>query len=616
MVTATLQNPLTVLTEVRDNQGNYQILTPLPGTYDVAVGRPQSARHHAQPDVAGHEQRRRDNPQLRDESTPLAGTARINGRAWADTNGNGFPDLSETPLPQRPVTVRNSGGTVATAVTDAAGWINVPGLAPGTYWIDITAPDGYFPIQQTRQVLIPAGQVANAHASFLPGGSIGGQVTGSSGAGLGAVTLTLLPENVQTTSAADGSYSFSSLAGGARTLRLTPPPDYVTPDGIQERYVSAAINSAAVENWTLLRKGQLTVKAVQVSGGQALPVGGMFFELLQNGSVVGFASTDVSGQAFFGGLLPGTYVARPLAAAVLPDTLVAPATRSAVVTTDSAATLNFSFTLARSLSLHCLLPGTPPTGFGCLYEVRNSGGSLIDSGALPAANPATTLWNLNPATLEVRLIPDPAVAGQASWPTHSAVVVLDGSTHANVFYPYNPTNAQTISGYAFWDRCAPSGIRASTGTCNETGVGSNNGLTVTLQTAAGVPIAGTLTTHGTGYSTGYFVFPDVGIGDYRLVIDLPAGYTPTTATSFGLALDGIGAPEQRFFGYQLSQNRVLAGRVYADLNGSGQYDAAWDDPLPGFRSRSRHRPVRLSPRAPPPPMDHSPSTRSAAANTA
>ena len=395
------------------------------------------------------------------------------------------------------------------------------------------------------------------------------------------MTLTLLPENVQTTSAADGSYSFSGLAGGARTLRLTPPPDFITPDGIQERIVPAALNSAALENWTLLRKGLLTVKATQVSGGQALPVAGMFFELLQNGSVVGFASTDVSGQAVFGGLLPGTYSARPLAAAVLPGTLVYPATRSAIVTTDSAATLNFSFTLARSLSLHCRLPGTPPTGFGCLYEVRNSGGSLIDSGALTAANPATTLWNLNPATLEVRLIPDPALAGQASWPTHSAVVVLGDSTHANVYYPYNPTNAQTISGYAFWDRCAPAGIRANAGTCNETGVGSNNGLTVTLQTAAGVPITSTLTTNGTGYSAGYFAFPDVAIGDYRVAIDLPAGYTPTTATSYGLALDGIGAPEQLLFGYQLNQNRLLAGRVFADLNGNGQYDAAWDDPLPG-----------------------------------
>ena len=290
----------------------------------------------------------------------------------------------------------------------------------------------------------------------------------------------------------------------------------------------------------------------------------------------------MNGQAVFDGLAPGTYSARPLAAAVLPGTIVTPAQRTAIVTNDSAATLAFSFSLERSLSLFCRLPGTPPGGFACLYEVRNSGGSLIDSGALSAANPATTLWNLNPATLEVRLIPDPAVPGQASWPTHSQIVVLDSNTQANVYYPFNPANLQTVSGYAYHDSCAPLGTRANTEYCNETGAPSSNNLTVKLFDSAEAVIATTQTGPGSGLNSGYFAFPNLPIGSYRVAVDLPTGFSPTTATEYGMVLDGIASVEQVFFGYQLDQNRALYGRVYTDMNSNGQFDLDWDDPLPGI----------------------------------
>lgn len=590
VVTATLQNPLTTLTDVRDNQGNYQILTPQSGLYVVEAGRPFWHTTSPSPVPAAMSSDGGVTINFGMNLNPTAGTGRINGRSWADTNANGYPDPSESALPNLTITLRNSGGILNSSTTDATGWINLPSLAPGTYWVDIAAPPGYYPALQTRQVAVVTGQVVNAHAPFLAGGTISGQVSGQNGAGIGGVTLTLLPDNVQTMTTANGSYSFSGLSAGNRTLQIAPPANYVTPDNVNQRLVPVALNSGAVENWALANLGQVVVQAKQISSGQALPLNNMFFELWQNGSVMQFAATDVTGQAVFTGLAAGTYIVKPLPAAVLPGSLVMPAERTAVVTLNSASTLSFNFNLARSLSLHCRLPGTPPVGFACHYEIRNSGGSLIDSGFLPAANPSTTVWNLNPATLEVRLIPDTAVAGQESWPNHSQIVVLDDSTHADVYYPFNPTNPQTISGYAFWDRCTPFGVRANTNFCYETNVGSNNGFTVTLMTVAGTIITSTKTSDRGGYNygpvtipsleNGYFAFPAQPAGDYRVAIDLPVGFDPTTATEFGLSLDGIAALEPLYFGYQINQEQSVSGRVFIDLNNNGVYDTA-DDPLPG-----------------------------------
>ena len=507
VVTATLQNPPAVISDVRDNQGNYQIFTPQSGTYGVAVSK--SMWHATSPNPVTVAMSTAGGVTLNFGMNldPTAGTGRINGRAWVDSNGSGFPEPEEIPLSGLVVTLRNAGGIVSQSTTDATGWINLASLVPGAYWVDVTAPAGTYPSVQSRMVQVIDGLVANAHAPFLPGGSITGKVSGHNGLGIGGVTLTVLPENLQTTTANDGSYSFTGLIAGDRTLKITPPLNHVTLDGLNDRLVSVTLNNGVVENFSLLRKGRLTVRATQFNNGQVLPVYYMLFELLQNDIVLQLVMTDVNGQAVFDGLVPGTYSARPLNAAVLPGTLVTPAQRTAIVTYDSAATLSFSFTLARSLSLFCRLPGMLPGGFNCLYEVRNSNGNLIDSEALPAANPATTLWNLNPATLEVRLIPDPAVPGQASWPVHSQIVVLGDNTQANVYYPFNPTNLQTISGYAYHDHCAPLGTRANTGTCNETGAASNNNLTVTLFDSAEAVVATTDTGRAVGSTAAISHFP-------------------------------------------------------------------------------------------------------------
>ena len=387
----------------------------------------------------------------------------IYGRAWIDSNGSGYPEPNEAPLNGSTVRLLDAAGNeIATHITGSSWYYGSYAFritTPGEYRVQMDAPPGVFPASRSVTVNVADLRVVSAQLPFLAGGTIGGQVSNASGVGTGGATLTLQPGNLQRVTAADGSYSFSGLADGSYTLQLNPPTNTVTPDSVTQRFVPVTLNGSAVENWTLLKKGQLTIKAVQVVNGLPLPISFLFFEVLLNGSQVRLVNTNAQGEALVEGLAPGTYTVRPWdeIANIIPGLQLTPAERTAVVSNDSAATLSFTGTLSRSLNLYCQLAGAFGQGFACNYEVRTLSGSLIDFGNLPADQPATSNWNLNPATLEVRLIPDPDVPGQESWPTYSQIVVIADNTHVDVRYPFNPTNPQTIAGYAYWDRCRAAG---------------------------------------------------------------------------------------------------------------------------------------------------------------
>ncbi len=595
IITATLQAPpYTVLTTGRDINGNYQIYTTQAGIYQVEAYNPTYcylANCITTPNPVAAAMSENGGVEVNFGIVSPGFVLQpdddgyIVGRAWLDSNGNSLPDPSESPLNGRTVRLLDANGNqIATHVTGASwshGRYGFRISQPGQYRVQMDAPPGVFPASRTVDVFVADLRVVNAHLPFLPGGAIGGQVANSGSAGMGGVLLNLQPGNRQTLSASDGSYSFSGLADDTYTLSVLPPTNHVTSDGATQRFVPATINGSAVENWTLLRQGELNIKVVQVVNGQPLPIGFMFFEVLLNGSVVRTVQTNAAGEALVEGLIPGTYTVRPwdVVTNIIPGMQFAPAERTAVVSNDTSAAVSFTGTLARSLNMFCRLPVAGQPGFACTYEVRTLSGSLIETGYLPADQPATSNWNLNPATLEVHLIPDPNIPGQEGWPTHTQIVVLDDNTHTSVHYPFNPTNPQTIAGYTFWDRCAPLGIRANGNNCTESNVPSNNDLPVVLYNASGVEVASTLTTSGAFWNTGYFSFPDLPIGTYRARVNLPAGYAPTTGVQRWYELTGVGAPELLEVGYQLNENQVLSGRVFWDTDANDVYDESWDDPV-------------------------------------
>ncbi len=597
IVSVTLQEPPhTMLTTGPDSSGSYQIFTPQAGLYQVEATKPTScyfANCITTPNPTGVAMSEDGGVEI-NFGVAVPGfvyqpddDGYIVGLAWLDSNGNGLPDPNEAPLNGHTVRLLDANGSeIATHVTGSAWSHGMYGFRisqPGEYRVQMDAPSGVYPASRAVDVYIADLRVVNAHLPFLSGGTIGGQVSGVSGAGISGAVLTVQPGNLQTLTASDGSYSFSGLTDGNYTLQLTPPVNHITEDGVTQRFVPAAINSGVIENWTLLRKGDLLIHANQVVNGQPLPIGFMWFDLLLNGSNVQTVQTNANGEALVQGLTPGTYSVRPWDNIVntIPGIQFTPAERTVIIGNETSSIASFTGTLARSLNIFCRLPVAGQPGFACNYEILNINGSLLDQGSLPANQPATSNWNLTPATLEVRLIPDPNIPGQEGWPTHTQIVVLDQNTHANVYYPFNPTNPQTIAGYTYWDRCAPLGIRANGNNCTESNIPNNNGLPVLLYNASGVEIASTLTTNGTLWNTGYFSFTDLPVGLYRARVNLPSGYSPTTSVERWYNLTGVGSLELLEVGYQLNENQVLGGRVFLDTDSNGVYDEAWDDPAPG-----------------------------------
>jgi hypothetical protein len=601
LITATLQAPPNTALNANIVNGSYQIFTPQAGVYLVEATNlyvcSVITNCNSSPSPVAVAMGEDGGTEINFGIMPVSFVPQpdddgyIVGRAWVDSNGDGFPNSGETPLNGRTVRLLDiNGNQLATHVTGSSwshGAYAFRISNPGTYRVQMDAPGGFFPASREVEVYVAGRNMVSAQLPFAAGGTIGGQVANINGVGLDGVPFTLQPGNRQTVSFgfANGAYGFAGLADGSYTLQISPPANYVTADGVTQRFVPATLNGSAVENWTLLKKGELTIKAVQVVNGQALPIDFLPFELLLNGSQVRVAFTNAQGEARVEGLAPGTYIVQPFddLGNLVPGLQLTPAERTAVVSNDSAATLNFSGTLSRSLNMFCQLPVAGQPGFACTYEVRTLSGSLIETGYLPASQPTTSNWNLNPATLEVRLIPDPNAPGQASWPAYSQIVVIADNTHVDVRYPWNPTNPQTIAGYAFWDRCAPQGVRANGNNCTESNVPSNNGIPVTLYNQLGIEITSTLTTQGTNWNSGYFSFPNLPVpGNYRVRVNLPPGYAPTTAVERWYTLTGVApAPELLEVGYQLNENQALGGRVFWDTDANGVFDEAWDDPIAG-----------------------------------
>jgi hypothetical protein len=160
--------------------------------------------------------------------------------------------------------------------------------------------------------------------------------------------------------------------------------------------------------------------------------------------------TGLNGQTW-ADLDAGTYTVTVLPEYLPPDTTVSPTSRTVVVTNNTFANATFTVTPAQSLAVECRVGGV---GFACTVEVYDANGSLVRTVQLTASAPATVITDLPPGSYEVVIIP-----AEPGWPESSDVVTLDGNTHAEVGYPFNPSNLQTIAGYLLGSLLSAGGAR-------------------------------------------------------------------------------------------------------------------------------------------------------------
>ena len=199
------------------------------------------------------------------------GTATVKGRLYIDTDGDGQQDPDEEGLANVDVLVTDSNGLVHRVTTDADGnWsASVP---PGSTLaaVDLTdpnLPDGFNRTQgdDTTPITAVAGsEVSDVHDGFyIPGGISGTVEVDTTGDGVadepragvtiklytdagGGVPGTLLDT---TTTAADGSYSFTSLSAGDYVVVQTLPTGYIlVKDGDSTLDTDTVANTNTTDN--------------------------------------------------------------------------------------------------------------------------------------------------------------------------------------------------------------------------------------------------------------------------------------------------------------------------------------------------------------------------------
>lgn len=571
-IAVTAVGPTGTIETLTDVNGRYQLFTPASGLYTVSASANNMTPTTASPIPIPIGDNGGTVANFGLHETPPTGYGVIAGRAWIDLDGSGFPEPDEEPLAGLALWFYGYQYPAQTVTTDINGLFSLTLPHERSYFLRLSAP-GYYPDQREIWQWLDADEpLLNLHNPFGRGGTVSGRVTTTSGAGLPNASLNIAQPFDVTTTDANGDYAFSEQAPAEnKGLGMLPPYPYVPYNGNGFRTFALPPNSFVSENWLAERIGRLTVHAVQNIGNQTLPVGYIFFRLQGNG-VDQTLVTGLNGQTW-ADLDAGTYTVTVLPEYLPPDTIVSPTSRTVVIANDTFGNTTFTVTPAQSLAVGCEVAGQ---GFPCTVEVYDSNGNLVATVDLTSTNPETVITDLPPGSYEVVIIP-----AEPGWPESSDVVTLNGGTHAEVGYPFNPSNLQTIAGFAYWDRCYPLGVRSNTDYCTETNIPSNNDIPVTLFNAAGTVISTTVTDVGTGWNTGYYAFPNLPVGNYRVEINFPGGFVPQTATSAWRNLTGFGSPEYLNFGYTRTENRSLTGYAFYDVNNNGSYDVGIDDPYAG-----------------------------------
>lgn len=300
-----------------DTNGQYEIPGFAPGNYIVTA-----SAHGFSTAFTGASVTANNTTIVNFALTPNPGT--ISGRVTNASTSN--------PIPEAIIQVHNGLVLVATAVTDANGNYNIPGLASGTYTVTATAV-GFQ--RQTKIATVNPNQttVVNFSLNSNPG-TISGTV-------IDAITTNPIPDATvsvfQGTTFIDfaltdvnGNYTITALAPGNYTV-LAFAQGYQ--DAFSAKTVSAGTTTIA--NFAL-DPNPGTIAGIVTGGCAGDPVSGAFILVTDGQTIVGFDLTDANGNYAIDTLAPGNYTVT----AVKQNFLIG--SSPATVTANSTTTVNFS----------------------------------------------------------------------------------------------------------------------------------------------------------------------------------------------------------------------------------------------------------------------------------
>jgi hypothetical protein len=274
--------------------------------------------------------------------------AKITGVKYTDKTGNGV-SADDTPLGGVTINLyqgADSSGTFITSTTTAAdGSYSFDNLAPGTYFVQEAVPNGYVQTGGNAGYVVTIGgggvtsggtSSGNNFANFEKATITGVKYTDLTGNSfsaddtpLGGVTVNLYQGTdasgtfiTSTTTAADGSYSFSNLSPGTYFVQETVPSGYVQTGGDAGYVVTVGGNgigsggTAADNDFDNFKTGRITGKKFTDITGNSFSaddtvLGDVTINLYRgtdaSGTFITSTTTAADGSYVFENLGPGTY---------------------------------------------------------------------------------------------------------------------------------------------------------------------------------------------------------------------------------------------------------------------------------------------------------------------
>jgi len=507
-------------------------------------------------------------------------TGTISGIVFDDNNGNGVQNPTEPGLGGVTVQLINpvTGAVVATTTTDPNGAYVFTGVAPGAYIVRETDPAGYTSTTPNNvPVSVAPGGAANANFGDQQPATVvgtvfndinGNGVQNPGETGISGVTVGLYNSGgalvSTTTTAADGSYIFSSVAPGSYTVRETDPAGYSsTTSNIVP--VSVPAGGVGVADFGDQQQGTISGVVFNDANGNGVQdpgeggLGGVTVQLVDpiTGAVVATTTTNPNGSYTFSGVAPGSYIVRETDPSGFTSTT--PNNVPVNVTPGGAANANFGDQLPgtvagvvfNDLNGNGLQdPGEPGIG-GVTVGLYNSSGNLVGT-TTTVGNGAYLFTNVAPGAYTVRET-DPA--GYTSTTSNIVPVSVPAGGSANA--DFGDRLPGTVSGVVFNDLNG-NGVQDP----SEGGLG---GVTVQLIN----PTTGAVVATTTTAADGSYTFTGVTPGSYIVRETDPTGFASTTPNNVPVSVPSGGSASANF-GDQ--QSATVVGTVFNDINGDGTQD--------------------------------------------
>ena len=567
-------------------------------------------------------------------TTGTTGTStKLSGNVWIDRNRNGTIESGEPGLGGVILTLLDSNGNaVATTTTKPDGSYVFTNLAPGTYSVSETQPSAFG--SSTPNILstltIPAAGLSGVNFGettatvsgvvYVDADNNGAKASTPVEHGIGGVVLTLsgmdvngVPVNATTTTAPDGSFSFTGLAAGTYSVAETQPAGYT--DGIDtagstgtagaDVITSIVADAGGTSTGHLFGENENIPTTVYVrgtvfldrdrnaaAGPGDLVLAGVTVQLRDaGGNVVGTTTTRSDGTYIFTGLTPGaSYTVTEVqpvgyGSSLRPtnnEPFVAPAT-GGLTGIDFGDTLS---SIAGSVYFDAdnngdrdIVVGSPEVGIGGVTITLTGttvAGIQISRTTTTSPDGSFTFTDLaagdytvvetQPAGWTDGLDKAGTLGGGVGNDIIANVILPTDTAATGYLFGERPQSVAavttSISGTVFVDRGADG--HTANGTL-ETGEPGIVGVTLILRDSAGNEI-----TRTTSKADGTYSFPGITPGTYTVEEVQPTNYGSSSPN----IISGLIVPPTGLTGVNFGETLgAITGTVYSDANNNGVQDS-------------------------------------------